>query len=183
MILNDTYRKYFKHQAVHHPDLQHDDASGQRVFEVIDVEEALADFRSISTPKGYLMRLINYTYQIGMNDGADAQKYINGGFIIAKYHSHRRDGEDGFNTAMLQSEKIVDEIIEKMVADSRNGHPLFNRSLDTVNSINVQPKIYTGDSGYSGWICTFNISNYWRNCITHADAPAWTDNGQTPHNL
>jgi hypothetical protein len=184
VIFNDTYRKYFKHQAVNHPDLAHGDSPGQKVFEVIDIEEALGDLRSVAKAKSFIFRLINYTYQIADPQiRGDVQKHINGGFIIAHHHSARKDGASGFYEAMLKSEKIVDEIIEKMIHDSNTGHPLFNYSLNTPSGVHVQPKIAMGDSGYSGWLCTFHIANFWRNCITSLDAPAWGDGGQTPHDL
>jgi len=183
VIFNDTYRKYFLHQAINHPDLAHYDMPGQRIFEVIDVEEALGDLRTNGKANSFIFRLINYTYQIGDNFTGNAQKFINGGFIIAHYHSNRKDGQDGFFDAMLKSEKVTDEIIEKMIADSNAGHPFLNYSLNTAEGISVQPKIATGDVGYSGYLCTFHISNYWRNCITHADAPDWIDGGQTPFEL
>jgi hypothetical protein len=141
----------------------------------------LGDLRSVAKAKSFIFRLINYTYQIADPQiKGDVQKHINGGFIIAHHHSARKDGASGFYEAMLKSEKIVDEIIEKMIHDSNTGHPLFNYSLNTPSGVHVQPKIAMGDSGYSGWLCTFHIANFWRNCITSLDAPAWGDGGQTP---
>lgn len=179
MLFNDTYRKYLEHQAINHPDLLH--TPGSRVFQMIDVEEALGDFRTIGQEKGFIMRGIFYTYNIAQN--ADTLKFCNGGFIIAHYHSNRLKGQNDFFEAMRKSEKVVDEIIEKMIADSINDHPLFYQSLNTPQSFSVSPKVYTGDTGYSGYICTFHFNNHWRNCIDSPHAPEWGDDGLTPHNL
>ena len=88
-----------------------------------------------------------------------------------------------FSRHETKQKKWGDEIVEKMIADSINRHPLFYGSLSTKQDISAQPVLYTGDSTYTGWLYTFNFFNKWRNCITHAEAPAWTDGGQTPHNL
>lgn len=181
VTLNDTYEKYFLHQAINHPDLGHTDDS--KVFEVITVDDAFGDFRDRVKEKGFIFRLINYTYRISDKHSADAMKIVEGAFFIAKYHSERSGGAAAQKLAMTESERIVDEIIEKMIADSNAGHPLFYYSLNTAQNINVTPKINTGDGGYSGWICSFSFANHWRNCLSHPDAPAWTDGGATPHEL
>lgn len=182
MYFSDLYIAYFKHQAVNHPDLLHDDAVGSRVFEVITVEEALGDFRTAVAEKNYIMRLMHYTYNVGDRGLNEVRKYIQGGFIIAHYHSDKA-GTVTQLEAMALAEKVVDEIIEKMIADSKAGHPLLYHSLDSKQDITVSPVMYVGDNSYSGWMCLFNIYNWWRDCITHEDAPAWLDDGVTPFEL
>ena len=187
MVLNDTYRKYFLHQAIHHPDLAHQ-PDRDRVFEIIDVEEALGDLRTSAKEKDFIMRLLMYTYELNDNYTEDINKYMHGGFIIAKHHSHRKDGKNGFYEAMRLSEKVVDEIIDKMIGDSRNGHPLFYYSLNTAQNIQVAPLRHAGDIGFSGWLCTFRIASWFPHClakgITDAEhVPAWTDGGITPYEL
>lgn len=180
IILNDTYRKYFEHQATAHPDLQH--GTGGNVFATINVEEALGDFRAGAKEKGFIFRLINYFFSIGDNGAHETRKEINGGFIIAHYHSPRTGGVEQIYEALRKSEKVGDEIIEKMITDSRNGHPLFGRSFDSNQDVTAQPVTSVGDN-YSGYRYIFKFSNHWRNCITAAEAPAWTDGGTTPHDL
>lgn len=181
MLFNDTYRKYLEHQAKSHPSLLFEE--GKKVFEMIGVEEAVGDFRSQVVNKGFIMRGIWYTYQISDNYAADAMKICTGGFIVAKYHSARAQGTDAFNAAMKESEQIVDEIVEKMIADSNDGHPLFYYSLNTAQQFNISPKPAMADGNYSGYLCTFRFNNHWRNCVTADAAPAWTDGGTTPHIL
>jgi hypothetical protein len=182
MARYDLYRKYFKHQCENHPDLAHADTNGSKVFQTIDVEEALGDFRTGAKEKSFIFRLINYTFQVG-DDGADETKKIfTGGFIVARYFDQRNTGESDFYTAVESSEKIVDELIEKMVSDSRAGHPLFYHTLDARQNINVQPALQFAP-GYAGWLVTFTFSNPIRICLTDEAAPAWSDGGQTPFEL
>ena len=181
MIFQDTYRLYFKHQAENHPSLAHQDLTGERVFQMIGVEEALGDFRTGVKEKAFIMRLLNYNYSIGDAGEHETKKFLEGGFIIARHFSGRAVGTADYYEAMDDSEQVVDEVIEKMLADSRNGHPLWYHSLDSRQNIRVNPRAYTGDASYAGWLVTFSWSNRFRDCITSDDAPAWIDGGLTPY--
>lgn len=183
MLQHDYYVAYFKHQAENHPDLLHSDAVGSRVFQVVSVDEAMGDFRTGAKEKATIMRLLNYTYVISDRGQTEVRKYLQGGFIIASYYSNKAGGTDAYLAALAKSEKIADEIIEKMIADSKAGHPLFHRSLDSRQQITVSPVTDTGDGTYTGWLVLFDFYEYWRNCITSEDAPAWLDDGVTPTEL
>ena len=183
MTFSDVYNAYFEHQAINHPDLLHDPASGQRAFAIISLEEALGDFRSGAKAKGPIMRLIEYSYTASDFGAHEVRKRIEGGFIIAHYHSARAGGSDGYLDAMVASERIVDEIVEKMIGDSKAGHPLFYYSLSSRQDFTVNPTRFIGDACYSGYICLFSFSNYFRACPDGEGAPAWLDGGVTPHNL
>ena len=45
MLFNDTYRKYFEHQAKTHPELLHIPGS-DKTFDMINIEEAVGNFRN-----------------------------------------------------------------------------------------------------------------------------------------
>lgn len=173
MIFNDTYRKYLLHQAKNHPALLH--TEGSRVFQMIGVQEAIGDFRSNIQEKGFIMRGIWYTY--GFNFSGNIEKSMTGGFIVAKYHSHRAGGKDSFFEAMRDSEKVVDQIIAKMINDSRNGHPLFNYSLNDPTSFNIQAKHNAGEVGYSGYLATFQFNSFWNECMDQQTAWNTTEEG------
>ena len=202
MIFNDTYRKYLEHQAVNHPALLH--TEGSKVFEMIGIQDALGDFRSVGQEKGFIMRGIWYTYGFGF--AHESVKRMMGGFIIAKHYSNRVGGKKSLFEAMRDSEKVADEIIAKMVKDSKNGHPLFYHSFNHPSRANVQPKFNAGEVGYSGYLVTFEISSHWNECAVldvenwetpdgenwetpdgetwSFDAPAqWADGGLTPNEL
>lgn len=179
MIFTNYYIDYFKWQAINHPDLAHDDAEGSRVFEVIDVEEALGDFRGAVKEKAFIFRLILYTYEPRLAEG-EIMKNMQGGFIIAHSFSARDGGGSDHLQALTLSEQVVDQIIAKMIADSRNGHPLFEGSFDTPDGVIVTPVVYTGDSSYAGWRVLFDLASSMDICIPGANAPDWIDEGVTP---
>lgn len=178
-IRHDTYRAYWKHQAENHPTLLHQDLDGQRIFQEIDIEEALGDFRGSVREKSYIMRLINYTYFIDRR-AHEAHKVFQGGFIIARHYSLREEGSSDYLQALTDCEKIVDDMIEKAIADSRNGHPLFHNSIDSEHDFTVTP-VRLPD--YAGWRVIYSWRTFFRNCITDETAPAWVDGGATPHDL
>jgi hypothetical protein len=176
MLLED-YIEYFKNIAVTHPDLLHEDDLGKRIF-ALTIEQALSNFRSGFKEKGFYMRPILYTYSVEGNKADDPRKKPMGGFIVARYH---RPGKfEEYIEALSQSERIVDDILERINADSLNGHPLFYGSQDTLTDIEITPSPYSGDVNYSGWLCTFTFHNFFRACLEHPDSPAWTDGGLTP---
>ena len=183
MYLSNLYRAYFKHQCESHPVLAHQDGVGERVFAMVGIEEALSDFRSGAKAKGFIFRLIHYTYTVGDDAAHETRKQLQGGFIVARHFSGRNLGTPDYYEAMEQSEQITDELIEKMIADSINGHPLWYHSLDSRQTISVQPVTLLGDGSYTGWLCTFQFANFWRNCTEAEDAPQWSDGGLTPIDL
>ena len=180
MQQGDLYRAYFLHQCQNHPELQHQDAA--KVFGMIDIEDSFGDFRLGAKEKGYLLRLITYTYGVGLSTHETLKAYT-GGYIIAKYFQPRTGGEEEYWAAMDDTERINDELIEKIIVDSRNGHPLWYNSLDSRQDFSVQPIRLTGDGSYCGWRTIFSWRSYWRDCITSPDAPEWADGGVNPHEL
>lgn len=179
MIQNDVYHNYFKHQYISHPDLGNGDETG---FEYVSLEEALGEYRRDISSDKIIMRLSMYTYAPNDNEAADAQKLCQGAFVLLKNFSLRSGNKAAYYAAMAATEKVVDEIIEKMLADSRNDHPLFHNSLNTAKNIFVSPREFEGD-GKCGWIVSLRFTTWFRNCITDPAAPAWLDGGETPHEL
>ena len=183
MTFEDQYISYFRHQAENHPDLLHQDTEGQRAFSTIDIEEAMiTGLRSSMKPKQTVLKVIQYTYRI-RRPGTDMQKQIEGGFMVAHYFSPRNSTPAEYLEALITAERITDEVIEKMLADSQAGHPLFNYSLDRDQDIHVVTAPMKPEGNYVAKICMFSFAQFWRNCITAPEAPAWLDGGITPHVL
>lgn len=183
MLFENLYIDYFRHQAENHPDLVHSAQEGEQVFNVIDIEQGmLVGLRSGVKPDAFMMRLFHYTYRIH-RPGAEMLKIIQGGFMLAKQFSVREDDAAEYQLALREAERVTDEVIEKMLADSQAGHPLFYRSLDSDQDITVVSSPKHSGTSYAAKICTFTFSQHWRNCIDSSDAPAWLDGGLTPFDL
>lgn len=176
VTFNDTYRKYLLHIAENHPALGH--TEDKKVFEMIGIDEAVGDYRSSIQPKGFMMRGIWYKY--GFNHTHENTKVKTGGFIIAKHYSRRSEGKDGMFTAMRDAEKVVDEIIARMVKDSIEGHPLFYYSINDPSRFNIQPKFGAGESGYTGYLVTFQFSSHWNECAMDTWSTGDSDEWETP---
>jgi hypothetical protein len=173
------YYDYFRHQAETHNLLLHQETEGQRVFEIIEIEDALGDFRSGVKRQDYIMRLINYTFVVGQRSH-QATKELQGGFIIAKWYNENEGGKAAYINALVAAEQVMNDMISKMIIDSRNGHPLFDNYFDSEQDINVQPVRNTGDGSYAGWMAIFRTDQFFDNCFT-PDAARWSDGGQTPY--
>lgn len=173
------YIDYFRHQATTHPLLLH--TPERRVFEVVDFEEAWGDFRTAVKEKDFIMRLVLPSG--GVVGHADETVEVLGGFVIARYWNKRNEGDKEMVTAMDASFKVGMDICEKIIADSKEEHPLWYHSANTPDALDIsfQPKIYVGDAQYAGYIFLFRWHTAWRNCISSPQAPAWVDGGLTPH--
>lgn len=170
------YRDYFKHQAINHPALVHTDSN--RVFAMIGVDEDYGDLRSAVKEKDYVMRLLEYTYQPGQDQGGFFRKSLRCAFMVAKFYSPRNNSTAEYQTALHAAETVMDNIIEKMIADSRNGHPLFGYSIDSNQDFQVAPVPSPADGAYAGWECIFTL----RPLFPEACATVgWLDDGLTPY--
>jgi len=150
------------------------------VFAIIDIETALGDFRSGAKRQDFIFRLINYTYVV-TQDSHEATKEIQGGFLVAKYCNVNADGPQSYEDAIDAAEVVMDDMIKKMIADSHNGHPLFDHYFDASQDITIQPVNYTGDGTYVGWMCIFRTKQYFGNCLETTSITRWDDNGVTPY--
>lgn len=177
----EQYRAYWLHQAENHPELQHTEES--KVFEMISIEEAFGDFRMGAKEKSFILRPIFYTYRVGINtqDG-QSLKQAQGGYIIAHYYDPRGGGSQAMLDALDKAERVNDQLMEKIIADSRAGHPLWNRSLDSNQNFNSQPVLLTSGLCYVGYRTVFNFHNAIPLCYP-AEQAEWDDDGLTPHQL
>lgn len=148
------YHDYFKWLCQLHPSLAHTDTA--KSFEVISVDEAFGDLRTGAGTNPFMFRLIDYTWGL-VADGDYQQQRKEGGFIVAKKVDKRNGVAAGRITVRNQCETIINDFVSHMVADSINGHPLFGRSIDSIEllKLNVQPLLNTADGSYDGLIATF----------------------------
>ncbi len=179
MNLFETYHTYFQQLAVEHPDILH--TPERKAFEMIGVEEAVGDFRTVGK-KGVIMRLLEFSYSIDLTN--EPLKRTTAGFMVLNYHSSRKAGSQGFIDAIKTAEAVTRDIIQRMIYDSLDGHILFRHSLTSSDDLNVGMAINKGDIGYSGFLCTYTAIPAWRDCFEEdAETPAWVDGGLTPHEL
>jgi hypothetical protein len=173
----NLYRTYFKHQAQNHPLLLH--TSSNRVFAVVRSDAAYGDLRSKVKEKDFVFRLLEYTYQRDDNE-SPARKRIRGGFMVAKFYSQRNGDDDTYFSAIEAAEAVMDDLIDKMISDSENGHPLFGYDFELSNELTITPVHNVGDGSYAGWEVLFTLRPGWpERCGT----VAWLDNGTTPFTL
>ena len=158
--LNDVV-DYFKDLCVQHPLLAHAETSGQRVFEVIAYEEAFGDFRTAAKEKSYFVRFILPTMQFQRN-GNNAYKRYQVGLMVGKFYSIREDLKTAKVTAWANAEKVADDIITRMIYDSREGHALFNSTIDLIENTNLSGDFMDaqGDGSYAAVMYLFDFGTF-----------------------
>lgn len=169
--------QYFQYLCEQHPELLHADEAGQRVFEVRQLEEAERDPRTGIKEKDFLVRLVLPTTELSDQTG-NAVKTYEVGLLIAKYHGAREADPADWIAAMSAAERIGDEFVTRMVADSRAGNPLFFGRADMVGGLGVTSEflMQVGDTSYSGVLLIFRMSTF--RCLDPDDTD-WVDDALT----
>ncbi len=173
---------YFKNLCVQHPDLLHSETSGQRVFEVSAYEAAFGDFRTGAQEKAYFVRFILPTLRFERS-GDNARKMYQAGLMFGKYYSTREDEKTAKVEAWSDAERVADDFMARMVADSRNGHPLFFGSIDNPENLKVTGDFLDvqGDGSFAAVLYMFDFGNF--RCLDPGGAgyAAWEDGGLTAY--
>lgn len=179
----DNAIDYFRYLCEQHPDLLHDEAVGLRVFEVRDLEEAFGALRTGIKPKAFAVRLVlpSMSYR---GEGNNARKKYQFGLLVAKSHGKRDTLDADVIAAIAAAEKITDEILERMVSDSRNGYALFLYSIDQTDNLAATGEVVLNvfDGTYSGILTMFEFEVFRKMVSTSSDgcdAVGWLDGGLT----
>lgn len=167
---------YFQNLCAQHPDLQHQEDTGERIFEVLAYEDALSDFRTAGKEKDFFVRLILPTMTFRAQ-GNNAMKQYQAGLMVGRYYSTREDVKAEMTEAWSDSEKVADDFMARIMKDSRDGHALFNHSADSVDALDAHgdylPQM--GDGSFAAVLYTFNFGVF--RCVDPAGSeyPEWLD--------
>ncbi|MEM9835147.1 MAG: hypothetical protein AAF828_01515 [Bacteroidota bacterium] len=178
MITIIQYAEYFEHQATHHPDLLH--AQDNLSYAFMSLESAVSDLRSVNVSRsGFLLRAVEPSFQC--QPGPDNRPLItvDGGYVVLGRYSIKEFGATAYLSVLQETQKIAEDIKEKMYADSEAGHPFFQQQANETLSITKRTMPVAGDAGYGGWIYLFTYQIHGTYC-SPADRVAWTDQGLTP---
>ena len=177
----EAYEAYFREVAEQHKQLAHVDAYGERCFEFMDIAEAFGSIRDGVRPQGFIFRLFRPYRRFVKREGGTF-RVLEGGFLIAKFGDVRQQGDGIVTLAMDESLLIVDQVVARMVGDSRNGHPLFEYGADKADALGFQalPATNVGDGTYHGFSCTFELSAPFE-ATGDCEPDAWLDGGVTDY--
>lgn len=176
MIFKD-YVNYFKNLTETHPLTLHKDVVGSKIFRLISAEEAVGDFRSGIKEKSYLVRLLMPSLASKGVDNFGRFEWLCG-FLVAKYTPMRQtDADDSMIDALDETQAVASDFLAQIIEDSINGHHLFAYSANSPEAIHatMQPRIFQGDTQYSGWLVTFRLSIPFTRCVP--DEGYWTSQG------
>lgn len=170
---------YFRYLCEQHPLLLHSDAVGQRVYEVRGLEEAFASIRTTAKPKDYLVRFLMPT--MVLNAGADAdhtRKDYQVGLLVLYYHSGREEGGNEVVEAVNASEQVADQMIARLLSDSRDGYAPFQYLNSTPQALDLSGEVVLRvlDGAYSGVLYLFSLKTT-RNVRPECQPASWVDGG------
>lgn len=149
---------YFKNLCVQHPDLQHGEAVGEVVFEVVAYEEAFGDFRTAAVEKEYFVRFILPTMGMTRSDN-NARKTYQAGLMVGKYYSTREDEKTVKVEAWSAAERVADDFIARMVYDSRQGNALFFNSIDEPGNLKLSGD-FLDNAGDGSWVAVLYMFEF-----------------------
>lgn len=173
---------YFQNLAEQHPDVLHSETSGQRAFEVTAYEEAFSDFRTAGQEKAFFVRLVLPTMRWEASH-ENARKVYQAGLMVGRYYSRREAAKSDLVEAWSEAERVADDFVARMVADSRNGHPLFFHSIDRPENLKLTGDFWDvqGDGSYAAVLYLFEFGNF--RCVdpTGSEVAEWLDGGSTSY--
>lgn len=170
---------YFRYLCEQHPSLLHTETTGERVFEVLPLEEAFSALRAGAKEKDYLVRLLLPQISLS-NQGENAAKGYEVSLLVLRYHGTREATKSGIVAALSNAEQVADNFFQRMVLDSRAGHPLFLGRADQASGLNMSGECVMNvmDGAYSGVLYSFFIATF--RCLTGDFDVPWEDGGATP---
>ena len=172
------YLAYFKHQCTVIDELRHQDLDGERVFFVIDSDQAYDAMRGAVQEKTYQLRLMLPTAQPSQSTFSVPIQY---GFVMVHYHSKREDGDNSYIQALAKAYAMGWTIVQQMIVDA-TAERLFMQGIGSIKDLNlaVSPRVSDIDPNYSGFIFTFDGTELIKGCIPDATR---LDGGLTPTNF
>lgn len=172
--------EYFAYLCTQHPDLLHQEATGERVFEVVAYEDAFSDFRTAAQEKAFFVRLILPTMRFE-RQGANARKVYQAGLMVGRYYSRREDLKAEMVEAWSDAERVADDFVARMVADSANGYALFGGTADSIDRLNLTGDFLDvqGDGSWAAVLYMFDVGTF--RCVdpNGAEYAEWEDGGLT----
>jgi len=171
---------YFRYLCEQHPLLNHSEAVGSRIFEVVAYEDAFSDFRTAAMEKAFFVRFVLPTMRFERKDN-NARKVYQAGLMVGRFYSRREDAKEEIVEAWAAAEQVADDFMARIIADSNNGYPLFSAAVSTVDRLNVNGDFLDiqGDGSYAAVLYLFDIAAF--RCLdpTGDDFAAWMDGGLT----
>jgi hypothetical protein len=182
----NTYIKYFQYLATRHPLLRHRNEVGSKTFDVVlqrDIKELAIARTDINAAADFILIAVVPTKDTQPLEDGHAKNYYTGGFFVFKKYSPKVNKKDDWWAALYETEVIATQILQRMVFDSQNKHPLFHRQADSYEQLNPRFSERTLGDDWHGFLVTFNIRNILPNCPLPC---AWLDGGNggtTPHDF
>ena len=183
----NMYIKYFEYIAKMHPALRHRAELGGKTFDVVlqrDIKELSIARIDINSAANFILVAVIPTDETVPSEDGNTYRMHTAGFFILKKSAPRVDLKNAERTAMVETEILAENILQRMVADSQNKHPLFHRQADRYEHLSPRKTERVVEEKWVGYLVTFSFKNILPDCPV-LDC-AWLDGGnigRTPHDL
>jgi hypothetical protein len=182
MTTVSNYIQYFRHLANMYTSLSHQQETGSATFDVVlqnQVKELDIARTGINPASETLMLAVIPTIELNETEDAQGRRNYTGAFFILKKYHPKNDPKMKFWAVMGEAEQAGIDILERMVKDSLNKHPLFSRSIDTLDKLEARFIERVIDDKWYGYLVTFKFATKIP-CTGAGDATKWRDGGITP---
>ena len=159
---------YFKLLAESNTDIAHSDSQGQHKFFRMDLEEFWSGtVNQLPAPTaGPFMVLFNYIVDYSKPDQPNKKKQLL--FMILQGYKNQDFSAEEDATDL--TEKVAEEIIKKIYADSQVDNEFLRYGFD-FQSVRLVPMKYANATGkFVGWQCSFFLNERIAYCI---DSNKW----------
>jgi hypothetical protein len=191
--LTDAYIAYFRDKAINHKKILHqvtvlpngdiEDVLGQCTFDVLfqsEIKDIAIAREDIRPDADFILLAVLPTPNTEEREDANHQNNYFGGFVVLKKISRRTTKKKELWKGIAEVEDICNDILQIMVADSKNNHPLFNRSIDRIEKTKSRKLERTTEDNWIGNLCTFSFFNILTIC---PDPTVWVNGGLSDHNI
>lgn len=183
----NTYCRYFEYIAKMHPSLRHRSEIGSKTFNVIlqrDIKELDMARVDINAAAEFILLAIIPTDETVPTEDGNTMRVHTGGFFVFKKCAPRTERKNEWQNALYDCEVLAEHVLQRMVVDSQNGHPLFHRQADRYEYLNARKTERVLEEKWFGYLVTFQYKNILPDCPLLSCA--WLDGGdggRTPHLL
>lgn len=180
----NTYIKYFEYLAQKHPLILHQNIVGLKAFDMVlqrDIKELSIARMDINPNADFILLAVIPTDETEGSEDGNAKQVHTGGFFVLKKNAPRTEEKTEWWNAMYETQLIAYNILQRMITDSQNGHPLFHRQADRFENLNPRFSERVIEEKWYGYLVTFSFKNILPECPL-LDC-VWTDSGVTPKNL
>ena len=81
----------------------------------------------------------------------------------------KRGNYDQEEESKILTEIVVNQILQKMIKDSKDGHQFFNHAFDKADKVRIVSQRIPSNIDYIGWQVSFKMPSFFNDCYNQSD--------------